>query len=140
MSQEDNKSLHGNNFKEKVLSVLINLNKTGVLSRVETNKRIKNSEDNDQFYAPFYAESGQKKFAIFSTTSARSDRIKINQWDANGIKLSLGADTVCVLVLPDELSDAEERHYVIESDRILEKGYVSALDRIIKLQQLEDII
>lgn len=139
MIREDNKSQHGNDFKERVLGFLVEMNREGRISRVESSKIIKNVGGVDQFYAPFYAENQRGKFAIFSTTSARSDRIKINQWDANGIKLSLGKDTVCVLVLPDELSEDEERHFQKEADRIASHGYVTALDRIIKLSQLEEL-
>lgn len=139
MRNEQNKSQHGNNFKEQVLGVLIEMQRSGRISRVESSKTIQNAKGIDQFYAPFYAENGRGRFAIFSTTSARSDRIKINQWDANGIKLSLGQGTVCILVLPDNLSENEERHYLNEAERISEEGYVSALDRIIKLEQLEEV-
>lgn len=140
MNNEQNKSQHGNNFKEQVLGALIDMQRGGRLSRVESSRTIKNSNGLDQFYAPFYAENEHGRYAIFSTTSARSDRIKINQWDANGIKLALGQGTVCLLVLPDDLSTSEEKHYQQEIKRISEEGYVSALDRIIKLEQLEEVI
>jgi hypothetical protein len=137
----DNKAKHGSDFKKEILSGLLKLHASGLVDSVEVDQNIAASVTGKaQFYAPFLVKRAGVTFVIFSTTTARSDRIKINQWDANGIKKSLVGEVKCILVLPAELIDKEERNYQTEASRIQHEEYISALDSIMKVNQLEEYI
>jgi len=141
MESSDNKAQHGNEFKKDVLRVLLDLKEKRIVKMVELDKKIAaNPYVKPQFLAPFYMESEDTKYVIFTTTSARSDRIKINQWDANGIKNAYSANTKCFLVLPSILSEKEYNHYSIEATRIKEAGYISAIDEIFTVDKLTEFV
>jgi hypothetical protein len=136
-----NKSKHGSIFKKEVLDSLILLKNQGHIDTIETNKRIKyGSSTKPQFFAPFYVSVKNKNIIFFTTTSARSDRIKINQWDAKGIKMSLPKETYCYLLLPNDLNKIEQTLLEKESVRIAQQGYVTALDKIIQLRKIETVL
>jgi hypothetical protein len=137
-SLSDSKAKHGVEFKEIVLEKLLALKSAGLIKNVEVAKQFAPTiGGTPQFYVPFYAHGVSSNYAIYTTTSARSDRIKINQWDANGIKVATNSNTICIVILPDSLSDAEEHNFEKEVARISQPGYVSAIDSIIKLKDLE---
>ena len=134
----DSKAKHGVEFKDQVRAKLLELKAAGILKNVEIAKQFAPTIGGaPQFYVPFYAYGASSNYAIFTTTSARSDRIKINQWDANGIKNAANLNTTCIVVLPNLLSDAEEHNFEKEAERISQPGYISAIDLIIKMQDLE---
>ena len=133
MLDKVSKSAHGNSFKDAVLDVLKALKNEGRIDSIRLGKRY------GQFYAPFLVEAHGDNIIIFTTTSARSDRIKENQWDAWGIKNAVGKDSKCVLILPDELSEKERLSYDNEKQRIIESGYISQIDKIAQLKDLKSI-
>lgn len=135
------KSGHGNDFKKEVLMELKRTKQNGIINTIETSKFFANDTvSQPQFYTPFFIQTKSAAIAIFSTTSARSDRIKINQWDAEGIKKSALEKIYCILVLPDMLNKLERQNFDKESSRITQVGYISALDRILQLKNLEKYI
>jgi len=128
------KSAHGNSFKDDVLDILKSLKNEGVLDSIQIGKRF------GQFYTTYLIELKERKIAIFTTTSVRSDRIKENQWDAWGIKNATGLDTLCILVLPDILSEKEQTNYLNEQQRITESNYISMIDKIVQLKDLKFLL
>lgn len=141
MELSDNKSKHGNDFKDELLSLLIQLKKSGQLLNIQIDKKF--SYDNNfssQFLAPYYLETKSNRIAIFTTTSVRSDRLKITQWDSWGIKKCLDKKIVCLLVIPSDLSDKENKNYIQENKKIASGKYYSAIDTILKLQDLNNYL
>ena len=134
MKSAKSKSAHGNSFKEAVLNVLKEFKNTGIISTIQMEKKF------GQFHVPFLVNVQGNSVAIFTTTSARSDRIKEDQWDAWGIKNTEGKNTRCVLVLPDEISEKEKGNYLKEKDRLLQPNYISMLDDIIQIKELKSYL
>ena len=133
MLSSRNPSIHGNNFKEVVSSYLEEMQHHGVIESFS-----KNIKYSSQFHAPFVAVlKNNIDVVIFSTTSARSDRIKEDQWDAWGIKSCSKKTTYCVLVLPDGISEKEHGFAKAEIQRIKREGYISKVDTILFLSELQ---
>ena len=83
------KSKHGTSAQNSLEDILDFCVKCEYLSGYQKNYRIgKPGYDNDkQFYVPFLVEFNDgEKWALFSTTSMRTDRIKGQQWDAFNLK------------------------------------------------------
>jgi len=133
MSNDSSKSAHGNTFKESVLIFLKTLKNEGIIEIIQIGKRF------GQFYSTFLVTYKGDVYAIFTTTSARSDRIKENQWDAWGIKNSSTKTTSCLVLLPDYLSEKEFDNFIAEKNRIKSEGYISSIDDIIQLKDLKNI-
>ncbi|HYM65535.1 MAG TPA: hypothetical protein VES68_03575 [Candidatus Sulfotelmatobacter sp.] len=133
MTINSSKSAHGNTFKDSVLDVLKSLKNEGILEIIQIGKRF------GQFYTTFLVTYKGNIYAIFTTTSARSDRIKENQWDAWGIKNYATITTFCLVLLPDYLTDKEFNSYISEKNRIKSEGYISKIDDIIQLKDLKNI-
>ena len=74
----DTKSGHGKDFKEEILEKLIELADTNKVNCVETGKRYSYKPTfKPQFFAPYVVTIDNFKIVIFSTTTIRSDRIKL---------------------------------------------------------------
>ena len=140
-SSDDNKSRHGSDFKDELLSELIRLKQAGLISNVQTNKKFSYGVGMlPQFLAPYFLEVKSKKIAIFTTTSIRSDRLKITQWDSWGIKNVFNGEAKCILVVPNNLSDKENRQYTIEAKKNSSGKYLTAIDNILKLSDLNNYL
>lgn len=133
MTLNSSKSAHGNTFKDSVLNVLKSLKNEEIIDIIQIGKRF------GQFYTTFLVTYKGNFYAIFTTTSARSDRIKENQWDAWGIKNSTNTPTFCLVLLPDYLTEKELNSYLSEKNRLKSEGYISKIDDIIQLKDLKNI-
>lgn len=137
----DSKSAHGNEFKKNICELLISLKKEGIVDSVETDKRFSlNEKYKPQFFAPYFITTKNKFAVIFTTTSIRSDRNKITQWDSWGIKTSMEGQVKCILVVPDNLPSNEEVHFQKESTKIQNTSFFSSIDAIIKLSELKNYL
>jgi len=140
-NEELNKSKHGNDFKKELLSQLVQLYKSGQLVNVQTGKKFSYDKNySPQFLAPYLLETKNKKVAIFTTTSIRSDRLKITQWDSWGIKKIHDGNIICILVLPNDLTEKENKNYLVESKKITGGKYYSAINVILKLRDLNNFL
>lgn len=140
-NDELNKSKHGNDFKKELLTQLVQLYKTGQVISVQTGKKFSYDKNHSpQFLAPYLLKTNNKKVAIFTTTSIRSDRLKITQWDSWGIKKNHDDNIVCVLVLPNYLTEKENKNYLKETNKITGGKYYSAIDSILKLKDLNNFL
>jgi hypothetical protein len=131
---EKSKSAHGNSFKDIVLLLLKDLKQEGIIDNMEIEKKI------GQFFVPFFLHISGRGVALSTTTSARSDRVKEDQWDAWGIKNKLGNQVKYVLLLPNELSEREVNNYKKEQARISQTNYISMIDSIIQLNDLREYL
>lgn len=140
-SDELSKSKHGADFKKTLLDELKKLYKNGLIDSVTSGKKFAMSDElGVQFQAPFFISLGEKSIAFFTTTSIRSDRLKITQWDSWGIKESNGGEVYSILVLPDSLVEKEEKLFNAEAKKLENSRYISKIDAIIKLSQLTECI
>lgn len=124
-------ALNGAVFRETVNTYIEELEAQGVIKNIQ-----KNIYYNDQFHAPVSFSMQNIEVVLFSTTSARSDRIKTHQWDAWGIKNSVKKDVRCILVLPDNLPAKEAALADKENARLARVGYMTMLDAILPLSSV----
>lgn len=129
------KSGHGVSLKKELLALIKNLAESGEISEINIARKY------GQFYAPYLIKSKTGYATLFTTTSARSDRIKSNQWDAWGIKqFSNLPEIKCFLILPNELKEKEKLMFIHEKERITSKDYISKIDKILTLNELKQLI
>ncbi len=137
-NEQSNKAQSGADFNVKVLEELKRLQKAGLVEHIQMDKKISFAQGFDpQFHAPFLVSKSGNEFLIFKTNSARSDRIKENQWDAYGVKNHFAGKIKALLVLPDNLSEKEKNHAIREKERIKQTQYFSKIDEILFLSDLE---
>jgi len=112
----------------------------GYLVRYIKNYRVgrEGYSDEAQFYAPYVIEfSDLTRWALFSTTSMRSDRVKGQQWDSINLKDIDAKITRAYLVYPDSAGVLE---FQKKNDKIKNKEEYSALDAIISQDSLANEI
>jgi len=86
-NKNKSKSEHGAELTGLVLKELKNIRSEGIIDNIDMKKKFPFKEGyKPQFYAPFIVTKGDNKILIFTMTSMRSDRNKINLWDAFGIR------------------------------------------------------
>ncbi len=97
----------------------------------------------NQFYAPFVIEFNDEtnsKWALFSSTSMRTDRIKGQQWDAFNLKTIDPTISNAYLVFPDSISEGERKNFINQNNKYRSREEFSALDGILSQQQLFNLI
>ena len=71
-----------------------------------------------KLYAPFVIEfNDENQWALYTTTSCRSDRLKMQHWDSLLVKSFTGISK-CYLIYPEGISDKEIREFK-RNDRII---------------------
>jgi len=141
MSENKSKSKHGSDFTKIVLEELKKMKLEDVIENIDAKKMFPFSDGfKPQFYAPFIVTKGNKKILVFTMTTMRSDRNKINQWDAFGIKNYFKGRIKVVVVLPDSLSRKEQSSYIREKRKIWKPGYLSEVDEICQLSELKSLV
>ena len=98
---------------------------------------------NDQFYAPFILEfPNRSAWIVFSTNSIRTDRMSIQQWNAENIKKINKSIIKAIVVVPDEVQNNEkERHEVEKYNEKIQSGkFYSVLDHIYYQSQFAEIV
>lgn len=135
MSAEDNKkkSNHGANAQKSLAEMLNIFKSDGYISHFLTEFRIgRDGFDDKQFYAPFLVSFlDGEKWAVFSTTSYRSDRLKGTLWDCHNLKDIDSQIKFCFLVYPNGIDEKETKGFLSASESISEKKIYSALDEIL---------
>jgi len=137
------KSAHGNKFKDQILEKLKDLKTKQVVDDIEIGKNFSLSVDyKPQFFAPFFVTlRNRKRIVIFTMTSIRSDRLKIDQWDSWGIKNSINDQNIkSIVVLPDDLSSREDSYFLTENEKLKSGKYFSEVDAILKIKDLEKFL
>ena len=133
------KSKHGTSAQNSLEDILDFCVKCEYLSGYQKNYRIgKPGYDNDkQFYVPFLVEFNDgEKWALFSTTSMRTDRIKGQQWDAFNLKQIDSTITKAIIVYNDGVSEQEKAEFVRQNAKYESKYEYSEIDAILSQDEL----
>nr|DAF20291.1 MAG TPA: restriction endonuclease [Inoviridae sp.] len=132
MSSNADKQKHGQSAMEGLESILKQCQTAGYIKAIKKNFRIgkEGYSSNVQFYAPFVIEfMDNAKWAIFSTTTMRTDRIKGNQWDAINLKQIDTSIERVYLIYPDGAK--EEKDFIRQNNKFINLEEYSAIDEII---------
>lgn len=96
---------------------------------------------NTQFYTPFLIEfTDGTKWALFTTTSMRTDRIKGQQWDALNLKEINPQITSVFLVYPDGVSADIRADFQRQNNKYANKEEYSAIDAIVSQDEISNLI
>lgn len=136
------KSLHGKNAQEKILTILNLFKSKGYIVDFNQNYKIGYPEKKeDQFFFQYLItlQDGEE-WIIQSTTSIRSDRINIQQWNAYHIKKINSKVTRAIIVCPDSLSEKEMKNYLSYKNKIDNGILYSSIDDVINISNLYNLI
>lgn len=137
------KFLHGKNAQSSIKAILNMCKNNGYIHDYVSQYRVGKDgfSNKNQFYAPFLVnfDSGEK-WAIFSTTSMRTDRIKGQQWDAANIKDINPKVKKAYLVYSDELQQKDILDFKHQNEKYLNKNEYSAIDEIISQNDFYNLI
>ncbi len=140
---DDNKTKYHNGARSKnsVLSILIELKEKGILRHCSSEYRCGYPGKNQkQFFAPFFIEfpSGYC-WILFPSNSIRTDRMNIQQWNAENIKKINNNVVKAYLVVPDEIVDNEKEFKIaFQYDTRLRSGeFYTSIDGVIIQKQIE---
>lgn len=137
------KSKHGRSAQESLSTILKRCADRGYLAQVISEYRIgKDGYSNDkQFYAPFLIIfEDESKWALFTTTSMRTDRIKGQQWDASNLKDIDPLITHVYLVYPDGIDDVTQREFQRQDRKYSSGEEYSMIDAIVSQNSISDMI
>ena len=137
------KQQHGKSAQNSLLNILKRCVDIAYLKQIFSNYRIgkEGYSNNSQFYTPFLIEFlDGVKWALFTTTSMRTDRIKGQQWDALNIKEIDPDITQVFLVYPDGLPKKEKSEFVRQNSKYLNNEEYSAIDAIVSQDQIINLL
>ena len=94
-----------------------------------------------QFYAPFAIQfCNGEKWILYSTTSARTDRIKGNLWDAYHLKKIDSSISMALLVYADSLSVKLKKEFITQDAKYQERKEYTSIDKIVSQNVLFKMI
>lgn len=94
-----------------------------------------------QFYAPFVVQfHDRQRWAIFSTTSCRTDRVKGQQWDSENLKKLDAAIVRAYIVYPDNTSPADVQAFVAQREKYDSHAEYTFVDGICSFSELAEKI
>ena len=137
------KAKHGRSAHVGMEEILKRCVDAGYLVQVSKNYGIgkEGYSNQKQFYAPFlivfYDET---KWAIFTTTSMRTDRIKGQQWDALNLKELDPLITHVYLVYPDGLAEKELSEFIRQNSKYINKEEYSIIEQIVSQDEISNMI
>lgn len=146
------KSLHGSNLNSLIKDLLMQHKEASKIKDFKTEPRYSFPNHDEKQFSPDFeiTLNNGDIIVIDNTTTARHDRFKQKQWDANGIKkyyLDKGINIKYYVILPDddvignENSRAKEiRNYHHEKTKITNPHYYSMVDDIIQVSNFVGIL
>lgn len=136
------KQQHGQSAQNSLEQILERCKTVGYLKDIHPNYRIgKDGYNKSQFYTPFLIEfHDETKWALFTTTSMRTDRIKGQQWDALNLKKINQSISSVYLIYPDGLSTKEENKFIQQNDKYQNHKEYSAIDAIVSQDEISNMI
>lgn len=137
------KQQHGQSAQDSLETILKRCVDIGYLKCIHGNYRIgKDGYSNaTQFYTPFLIEfQDDTKWALFTTTSMRTDRIKGQQWDALNLKKIDASITAVYLVYPDGISTTGEAEFNRQNSKYVNHEEYSAIDAIVSQDKICNMI
>ena len=142
---DDNKTKYQNGAKSKgtVLSILKQLSESGTLRHCSSDYRCGYpGKTEKQFYAPFFIEFNDGYcWILFPSNSIRTDRMNIQQWNAEHIKRINKNVTKAYIIVPDEIVNNDKELKIAEQydERLRSGDYYTAIDGVIFQKQIEDL-
>lgn len=133
------KNKHGLSAEASLQKIIEELKANNYINDFTINYRagIDEYKNKKQFYCPFLIEFADKKeWALFSTTSMRTDRIKGQQWDAINLKQINSAIDKVYLVYPNGLAYNETCSFEVQNGKYESHYEFSAIDAVISQKTL----
>lgn len=137
------KAKHGRSAHVGMEEILKRCVDAGYLVQVSKNYGIgkEGYSNQKQFYAPFLIVfKDESKWAIFTTTSMRTDRIKGQQWDALNLKELDPLITHVYLVYPDGLDEKELSEFIRQNSKYINKEEYSIIEQIVSQDEISNMI
>ena len=137
------KMRHGTNAQNNLESILKYCLNKNYITCFHKNYRVGKVgfTNKEQFYAPFLIEfSYGEKWALFSTTSMRTDRIKGQQWDAFNLKEIDHNISKAFIIYSDGISESDKAEFARQNNKYLNSEEYSAIDQIISQDTLYNLI
>ncbi len=137
------KAQHGQSAQDSLESILKRCVDIGYLHCFYNNVRIgkEGYSNTAQFYAPFVVEFFDgTRWAVFTTTSMRTDRIKGQQWDAFNLKDIDASITGVYLVYPDGISPDAKAEFVRQNNKYTNHIEYSAIDSVVSQEEICNMI
>jgi hypothetical protein len=137
------KQQHGQSAQNSLQEILKRCEAAGYIILTTKNFRVgkEGYSNSSQFYVPFLIQFADgTKWAIFTTTSMRTDRIKGQQWDALNLKAIDPNIRFVYLVYPDGLPDNEKNEFVRQHSKYINGYEYSAIDGVLSQDQIYNSI
>ncbi len=137
------RSQHGASNHNDLEAMLNGYKARELITQVIKNYRNGNPymQNQGQFYAPFIIQFHDRtRWAIFTTTSCRSDRVKGQQWDAYNLKANDPMITSALLVYSDTLECKEIQGFRELEQRYTGRADATAIDHAYSFSELEQAI
>lgn len=137
------KSKHGRSAQDSLATILKRCADAGYVVQVIAEYRIgkEGFSNSKQFYAPFLIIfADESKWALFTTTSMRTDRIKGQQWDAVNLKEIDPLITHVYLIYPDGITDEIKDEFLRQNKKYANKEEYSIIDAIVSQNEISDMI
>ncbi|MBR1597693.1 MAG: MspI family type II restriction endonuclease [Lachnospiraceae bacterium] len=136
------KSKHGRSAQDSLAAILNRCYDAGYLEQVIPEYRAGIDGFNDkQFFAPFLIVfKDGARWALFTATSMRTDRIKGHQWDAFNLKRIDPKITRVYMVYPDGIEEKIEKEFIRKNQKYADKIEYSMIDAIVSQNDISDLI
>lgn len=135
------KNIHGASGIKSIKDMIDNLQKMGYIVAAEANYRIADPQyGSKQFFFQYAIEFQDKEQWILHSTTSIRDRINQQQWHSEHIKRLNHYVKRAYVVVPDNLSDAEQRLAETYNQNIVEKRIYSAIDGVVSLAAVYNMI
>lgn len=136
------KTIHGNFGKMSLNELIELLKKKGYITEYQTPIRTGYRDINpEQFYFQFLIKFDDgESWIVHSTTSIRTDRINIQQWNAYHIKKIKDTITKSIIVYPDDISDSERNNAVSYYNKILNNQIYSAINDVVSQSEFYTMV
>lgn len=142
MSDNTEKSNRGRSGQENLKDIIESLQAKDYIVSYETDYRDGyKGFDPKQFFFQYLIEYENKEsWILHSTTSIRSDRMNIQQWNAEHLKRLNGYIKKAYVVYPNGLSDKELRNAKNYQGKLEEGTQYSAVDGVVSQSEMYSIV
>ena len=144
MNENKVKSINGVIVKHCLLEALQKCQEQNVI--VYCSKDFRCGYENSsqvQFFAPFYIEfSNGDGWILYATNSIRNDRMCIQQWNSEHIKVLRSNVVKSIVVVPSAVKEVEKEYKEVlrYNEKIEDRSIVSFVDCVVFQDELEGVI
>ena len=142
MSDNTAKSNRGRSGQENLKDIIESLQSKDYIVSYETDYRDGyKGFDSKQFFFQYLIEYKNKEsWILHSTTSIRSDRMNIQQWNAEHLKRLNGYIKRAYVIYPNGLSDKELKNAKKYQEKLREGTQYSAIDGVVSQSEMYSIV